>query len=108
MKIRKSDNVYILSGKDKGKTGVVEAAFPKADKIIVKGIALVKKHIKPSKKHPQGGIIEINQKIDASNVMIVCSACGKFTKVGYSISEDGLKTRTCKKCGQNLGAGDNN
>ncbi len=102
MKIKKSDNVYILSGKDKGKTGVVEVSFPKLDKLIVKGVGLVKKHIKPSKKHPQGGIIEINQKIEVSNVLVVCPSCGKPTRVGYQLTNEGMKQRVCKKCGQNL------
>ena len=106
MKLRKKDNVYILSGKDKGKTGVVEVVFPKENKLVVKGVALVKKHIKPSKKHPQGGIIEINQKINASNALIVCPSCGKPTRIGYVISDEGIKNRVCKRCGQNIQAGD--
>lgn len=101
MKIRKSDNVYIITGKEKGKTGVVEAVFPRSGKLIVKGIALVKKHIKPNRKHPQGGIIEINQKINVSNTMIVCVSCGKPTRIGYKVN-DKNKIRICRKCGQSL------
>lgn len=104
MKIKKNDNVAMITGKDKGKTGIVERVFPKDDKLVIKGIAIAKKHIKPSKKAPQGGIIEINQKVDVSNVMIVCPSCGKLTKIAYKISEKG-KTRICKKCNQSLEGG---
>ncbi len=101
MKVKKNDNVMILAGKDSGKTGVVERVFPKENKLVIKGIALAKKHVKPSRKNPQGGIIDINLKIDGSNALIVCPSCGKPTKVGYKIA-DKKKIRICKKCGQSL------
>lgn len=104
MKIKKGDNVYILSGKDKGKTGVVERAFPAEGKIVVKGIALYKKHVKPSKKSPQGGIIDINRKISASTAIMLCPNCGKPARIGYSVTEKG-KTRVCKKCNQSVESG---
>lgn len=91
----------MISGKDKGKTGLIERVFPVDNKLVVKGMAIAKKHVKPSKKNPQGGIIEINQKVSASKVMILCPACGKPTKVGFKIS-DAVKSRVCKKCGQSL------
>jgi len=101
MKLKKNDNVYILSGKDKGKSGPIEKVFVEDKKLIVKGINLAKKHIKPSKKSPSGGIVDINLKIDVSNVMLVCPSCSKTTKVGYEINK-GEKTRVCKKCKQNI------
>lgn len=101
MKIKKTDNVMVLAGKDKGKTGIVERVFLDEDRLVVKGIAMAKKHIKPSKKNPQGGIIDINLKIDSSNVMIVCPSCGKPTKVSMKVSEKG-KIRTCRKCKQSI------
>jgi len=101
MKIKKNDNVIVLAGKDNGKTGVVEKVFPSTGRLVVKGIALAKKHIKPSKKNPQGGIIDINLSINASNVLIVCPSCSKPTKIAYNI-KDGKKTRICKKCSQSL------
>jgi large subunit ribosomal protein L24 len=104
MKIKKNDNVMIIAGKDKGKTGVVERVFPSMGKLVVKGIALAKKHVKPSKKNPSGGIIDINQKIEASNAMVVCPSCGKPTRVGYNVSEKG-KIRICKKCSQSVEGG---
>lgn len=104
MKLKKLDNVMILAGKDKGKTGVIDRVFPTENRIVVKGIAMAKKHIKPSRKNPQGGIIDINLKVNASNAMIVCPNCGKPTKVGFEIKEKG-KLRICKKCKQSLETG---
>ena len=101
MKLKKGDTVKILAGKDQGKTGVIEYVFPKENRLIVKGIQAVKKHLKPSKKNPSGGIIDINQKINASNAMIVCPTCGKITRVGYKLTKDS-KSRICKKCLESL------
>ena len=91
----------MIAGKDRGKTGVVERVFPSIDKILVKGIAMAKKHIKPSRTNPQGGILDINLKINASNAMVVCPSCGKPTRIGYK-TNDGRKTRICKKCNQSV------
>ena len=102
MKIRKNDNVMILAGKDKGKTGPVDKVFPDLGKLVVKGIAMTKKHVKPSQKNPQGGIIDINMKINASNAAIVCPSCGKPTRVGYKFTENNKKIRICKKCSQSI------
>jgi large subunit ribosomal protein L24 len=104
MKIKKNDNVMVITGKDKGKTGIVERVFPEINKIVVKGVAIFKKHVKPSKKNPQGGIIDINQKVSASNVMLLCPSCGKPSKVSYQVTEKG-KNRICKKCSQSLEGG---
>lgn len=104
MKIKKNDNVMIIAGKDKGKTGVVERVFPSEAKLVVKGVALAKKHVKPSKKNPSGGIIDINLKIESSNAMIVCPSCGKPTRIGYNVSDKG-KIRVCKKCSQSVEGG---
>jgi len=101
MKIKKNDNVMVLAGKDKGKTGTIDKVFPSLNKIVVKGVALAKKHVKPSRKNPSGGIIDINLKISGSNVMVMCPSCSKPTKVAYKIAGD-KKTRVCKKCGQSL------
>ena len=104
MKIKKSDNVMIIAGKDRGKTGVVERVFPFMGKLVVKGIAMAKKHVKPSRTNPQGGILDINLKINASNAMVVCPSCGKPTRIGYK-TNDGRKTRICKKCNQSVESG---
>lgn len=104
MKIKKNDNVMIISGKDKGKTGVVEKVFPVENKLVVKGIALAKKHVKPSKKNPQGGIMDINLKINASKAMPVCPSCGKPSRVSYKITGKS-KIRVCNKCDQSIEGG---
>lgn len=101
MKIKKGDNVKILVGKDSGKSGVVEAVFADQNKITVKGIHILKKHVKPSQKNPQGGILDINKKIDVSDVMLICPNCGKNTKIGYK-QENDKKIRTCKKCNNSV------
>lgn len=102
MKLKKSDNVKILSGKDKGKTGLIEKVFPVENKIVVKGIALAKKHVKPSGRKTAGGIIDINLKIDASNASLVCPNCGKTTKIAFKMEDNNKKTRICKKCNQSI------
>ena len=101
MKIKKKDNVIMIAGKDKGKTGIVENVIPAEGKIVVAGINIFKKSVKPSKKSPKGGIIEINAKFDSSNAMVVCPSCSKPTRVGYEIQK-GKKMRLCKKCKASL------
>jgi len=98
MKILKNDKVYIISGKDKGKTGEVSRALPKSGQVIVAGLNIVKKAVKPSKKNPAGGIIEVAKPLPISNVALVCAKCGKPTRVAYLIAKDGKKSRVCKKC----------
>ena len=101
MRIKKGDTVQILSGNDKGKTGEVLEVIPKADKIIVKGVNIRKKSVKPRKQGEEGGIISIESSIPSSKANVVCSKCGKATKIGYS-EEKGEKIRICKKCGAKI------
>ena len=101
MKIRKGDNVQVLSGNDKGKTGEVLEVIPKTEKIIVKGVNVRKKHVKPRRQGEEGGIIEIESAIPSAKANVVCSKCGKATRVGYS-EEKGVKIRVCKKCGAKI------
>lgn len=101
MKIKKLDNVLVTSGKYKGKTGKVEKALPKAGKVLVPGVNILKKHTKPSKKNPKGGIIEITAPIDVSNVKLICPKCNKATRVGYKLIQN-KKTRYCKKCSEQV------
>lgn len=98
MSIKKGDKVEVLSGKDRGKQGVVLRAIPKAGKVVVEGVAIVKKAVKPTQANQQGGIVSQEAAIDASNVNLVCPECGKRTRVGHE--KDGKnKLRICKKCG---------
>ena len=101
MRIKKGDTVQVLSGNDKGKTGEVLEVIPKANKIIVKGVNIRKKSVKPRKQGEEGGIIPVEFAIPSAKVNVVCSKCGKPTRIGYS-EEKGEKVRICKKCGSKI------
>lgn len=98
MNVKKGDQVEVLSGKDKGKRGEVIVALPSEGKVVVRGVAVVKKAQRPTQTNQQGGIVEKEAAIDVSNVALVCPTCGKTTRVGHA-EEDGKKVRVCKKCG---------
>ena len=98
MSIKKGDKVQVLSGKDKGKQGVVLRAKPSEGKVVVEGVAIVKKAVTPTQQNQQGGIVSQEAAIDASNVMLVCPTCGKPTRVGHK-ADGKNKLRVCKKCG---------
>lgn len=101
MKIKKGDTVEVLSGNDRGKKGEVLEVIPKKDKIVVKGVNIRKKHVKPRKQGEEGGIIPSEYPIYSSKVNVVCPKCKKTTKVGYIIEKD-EKVRVCKKCGAKI------
>lgn len=101
MKIKTGDNVIVLSGKDKGKSGKVLRADPNGQKVIVEGVNIATKHQAARKQGQEGGIIKVETPIYASKVQVVCPKCGKATRVGHKI-ENGKKSRVCKKCGANL------
>ena len=99
MKIKKGDNVLITAGKDKGRTGKIMKAFPKDLKVLVEGINLKKKHVRPKRDGEKGQVVEIPATIDISNLKMICPKCGKATRVGYETVKD-IKNRICKKCKQ--------
>ncbi|MPQ27183.1 50S ribosomal protein L24 [Bacillus paralicheniformis] len=101
MHVKKGDKVMVISGKDKGKQGVILAAFPKKDRVIVEGVNMVKKHAKPTQANPQGGILNQEAPIHVSNVMPLDPKTGEVTRVGYKV-ENGKKVRIAKKSGQVL------
>lgn len=101
MKIKKGDTIKVLSGNDKNKTGEVLQILPKDEKLIVRGINIRKKSIKPKKQGEQGGIISLEMPINISKVALVCPKCGEHTRVGVEIVK-GEKVRICKKCGANI------
>ena len=101
MKIKKGDTVQVLSGNDKGKTGEVLEVIPKTQKVIVKGVNIRKKHVKPRKQGEEGGIISVECAIHSSKVNIICPKCNKPTRIGYEIDKD-KKIRVCRKCGNKL------
>ncbi len=96
--IRKGDTVKVLAGKERGKSGRVLFVLPVKDKVIVEKVNVIKKHQKPSKKYQQGGIIEKENPIHISNVVLVCPKCSAPSKIGNQVLEDGRKLRLCKKC----------
>ncbi len=99
--VKTGDTVYIVSGKDKGKTGKVLAVAPKEGKVIVEGVNIMTKHVKPRKQGEAGGIIKAEGAMYASKVMLYCTKCNKATRVGHKITGD-KKERVCKHCGATL------
>ncbi len=97
MKIRKGDNVKIISGKDRGKTGKVSRVIPSSGKVLVEGLNLVKKHSRPRRQGEKGQRVTVPAPVDISNLMLVCPKCSKATRVGFKISKNN-KFRICKKC----------
>ncbi len=100
--VKTGDTVTVLSGKERGKKGKVLAVSPKEGKVIVEGVNMVSKHMKPRKMGDQGGIIKTEGALYASKVQIVCPHCSKPTRVAHKKYEDGTKGRICKKCGETL------
>ena len=98
MKLRKGDTVLVISGKDKGQEGEIVQVMPADNKVIVNGINTAKKHSKASKNNKQGGIIDRDMPVHASNVMLVHK--GKPTRVGYKLNSDGTKVRIAKRSGE--------
>ena len=98
MHVKRGDTVQVISGKDKGKEGKIITAIPETGKVVVEGVAMVKKHQKAKAQGQESGIIHVEAAIDASNVLRVCSKCGKPARTSVKILEDGSKVRYCKKC----------
>ncbi|MGL4953813.1 MAG: 50S ribosomal protein L24 [Culicoidibacterales bacterium] len=101
MHVKKGDKIQIIAGKDKGKTGVVTSVLPKKNRVIIEGLNIVKKHQKPTQANPEGGIIEMEAPIHASNVLPLDPKTGKPTRVGYQVI-DGNKVRVAKVSGEVL------
>ena len=100
-KIRREDTVLVVKGKERGKTGVVRQVIPLKNRVVVAGVNIVKRHMRPRADRP-GGIIEREAPIHVSNVKIVCQSCNKPTRVGFRIREGGGKVRFCRHCDQPL------
>jgi large subunit ribosomal protein L24 len=97
--IRKNDNVVVTTGKDRGKRGRVVRLEPEKNRLVVEGVNLIKRHTKPNpQKNVKGGVVEREAALHASNVQIVCPECGKPTRIGKKILDDGRKVRICRKC----------
>lgn len=104
IRIKKGDTVIVRSGKYKGVTGKVLATHPAENKVTVEGVNVVKKHLKPNREHPQGGIIDLTKPIDVSKVGYYDSAAKKATRIGYNVAKDGTKVRVAKSSGKEITA----
>lgn len=101
MKIKKGDTVLIITGKDKNRKGKVIEVLPKINKIVIEGLNVVRKHLRPKRTGEKGQKVEIPKPMNVSNVKLICPKCGQPVRVGYRITEAG-KFRVCKKCEQEI------
>jgi large subunit ribosomal protein L24 len=102
IRLKKGDTVQVLAGKYKGKTGTVLTTHPSENKVTVEGVNIVKKHMKPNKAYPQGGIIDITKPIWVSKVAVVDPTSKKPTRIGYKLDDKGVKTRVYKASGKEI------
>lgn len=100
LNIKRDDTVEIITGKDKKKRGTVIKTVPSKNAVLVRGLNMVSKTMRPRNQQEKGDIMQVEAPIDVSNVMIVCKKCGK-TRIGYQV-KDGKRIRVCKKCGEAL------
>jgi len=100
--VKTGDTVVVISGKSKGKKGKVVEVSPKEGKVIVEGVNMISKHVKPRKMGEAGGIVKAESALYACKVQIVCPRCKKATRIGHKVNEDGTKNRICVKCGEIL------
>lgn len=99
-RIKKDDKVRVITGKDRGRIGKVLKVFRKKNRILIENINIVKRHTKPGIRSKQGGIIESEAPIHASNVMVMCDKCKMAARIRMQYLEDGKKVRVCKKCNE--------
>ena len=100
--VKTGDTVTVLSGKERGKKGKVLAVSPKEGKVIIEGVNMLTKHVKPRSMGETGGLVKAEGAMYACKVQLVCPRCGKPTRVGHKVQENGTKERICKKCGESL------
>ena len=100
MRIKKGDTVTVITGKDSGKKGKVLKVIPDDNRVIVEGINKIKRHTRPSRSLPQGGIMQKESPLHASNVMLLCRKCNKPTRGGSKTLDNGQRVRVCKQCGE--------
>jgi large subunit ribosomal protein L24 len=102
IRIKKGDTVVVRAGKEKGKTGKVVATHPKLNAVTVEGLNIVKKHVKPTRANPTGGIIELTKPIGVSKVGVIDPSTGKASRIGFVINKDGTKSRVFKQSGKEI------
>ncbi len=98
--LRKGDMVEVIGGKFRGKRGKVLTVLAERGRVIVEGVNIIKRAVKPSQKVPQGGLIEKEAPLPAARLMVVCAKCGEAARIGHRYLEDGTKVRYCKHCGE--------
>lgn len=102
MKLKKNDNVVVIAGKDKGRTGIVKQVMPQDNRVVVVGVNMVTRHTKPSQRNPQGGLVKKEMPIHASNVSLVDPKDNKATRAGYRVDAKGNKVRFAKRSGEQI------
>jgi large subunit ribosomal protein L24 len=102
IRLKKGDTVIVRTGKYKGQTGKITAVHPRENKVTVEGINIVKKHMKPNREYPQGGIIELTKPIWVSKVSILEPTSKKPSRIGFNVAADGTKTRIFKRTGKEI------
>jgi large subunit ribosomal protein L24 len=98
MKVRKNDTVLVIAGKSKGMKGKVRQTLPKESRVVVEGVNIVKRHMRPRGATRQAGIIEREAPVQVSKVMLLCTKCDRPTRIGIRFIEDGKKVRVCRRC----------
>lgn len=101
-RVRRDDQVMVISGKDKGKRGKVRKVFPEDGRLVVEGINVVKKTTRRSEAHPQGAILTKEGRVPADRVMPICPKCNRGVRVGFKTAQDGSKSRVCRRCGESF------
>ena len=99
-RVKRDDQVLVISGKDRGKKGKVRRIFPEDGKLVVEGLNLVKRHMKRSEQNPQGAILSKESRLPLDRVMPVCPKCARGVRVGFKLLGDGTKQRVCKRCSE--------
>jgi len=103
IQLRKGDQVKVMAGRDAGKNGRILSINPRKNTVVVEHANIIKRHTRPNpSKNIKGGIVEKEAPINVSKVMVICSSCGKHTRIGHKISPDGSKSRICRRCGTGL------
>ncbi len=102
LNVKSGDTVAVLKGKDRGKEGKVLRTVPEKERVVVEKVNMMKKAMRPTQQNPQGGISSMEAPMHVSNVMLVCPACNKPTRVAHRVNDAGKKVRVCKKCGKDI------
>ena len=99
-RVKRDDQVLVISGKDRGKRGKVRRVFPEDGRVVVEGMNLVKRHMRRSEANPQGVILSRESRLPMDRVIPICPKCNRGVRVGFKILQDGSKQRTCRRCGE--------